>query len=637
MAQSSSPNNKNTTFFQDLTRLFRQGPLIRRKIKAGVQPAANNIDTKSPINNLGNYGFGSFRRAVSSPFSTQGTYGQIDREIRYAEYQDMEYYSETSKALDLYADETCSGDENGRCFHVFSDSPEIQRSLEELFYDICNADFDLRRWVRDFCKYGECYLHVEVEPNEGVTGITPLSVNDVDREEGFDEKNKSAVRFKVKSAMSNSRYLENWQVLHFRRVGNDWFLPYGTSLLEPARRPWRQLILMEDAMMVYRLIRSPERRVFYIDVTGIKPEQVPNFMEQVESSMKRNISVDRLTGRSDLRHAALDPLDDYFLPTRPNNLTKIESLPGAQHITAIEDIEYIQRKLTAALGIPRAYLSYDDGLGSKASLSQEDIRFARTINNIQKVIIAELNQLAVLHLYAQGFDGEDLVNFELKLSSPSTLAVQQKLNLWAQKFEVADAAKQSELVNEEWIMSNILELRKDDIIQIFAGKERDVIRNKTLDALEPPNPKDKTTDDAILNPFDPTNYQVPSTTGKENTDDGQQSVSGSITLTPLFPPYMNKVTQQSTFNPDTLPIKTNYQPQGFMKTMFGEEQSTKTGLLGSILTEDLKTGFEFKQKNSFIGKVLREKLNAFKVSKQLNTNSKSEIVFDLQIINENIK
>jgi hypothetical protein len=100
---------------------------------------------------------------------------------------------------------------------------------------------------------------------------------------------------------------------------------------------------------------------------------------------------------------------------------------------------------------------------------------------------------------------------------------------------------------------------------------------------------------------------------------------------------MNRITQQSTFNPDALPIKTNYQPQGFMKTMFGEEQSTKTGLLSSILTEDLKTGFEFKQKNSFIGKVLREKLNAFKVSKQLNTNSKSEIVFDLQIINENIK
>ena len=629
MAQSSNPNNKTTTFFQDLTRLFRQGPLVRRKIKAGVQPAANNTDTKSPINNLGNYGFGSFRRAVSSPFSTQGTYGVIDREIRYSEYQDMEYYSETSKALDLYSDETCSGDENGRCFHVFSDSPEIQKSLEELFYDICNVDFDLRRWVRDFCKYGDSYLHVEVEPNTGVTAVTPLSVNDVDREEGFDEKNKHAVRFKVKSALSNSRYLESWQILHFRRVGNDWFLPYGTSLLESARRPWRQLILMEDAMMVYRLIRSPERRVFYIDVTGIKPENVPSFMEQVESSMKRNISVDRLTGRTDLRHAPLDPLDDYFLPTRANNLTKIDSLPGAQHITAIEDIEYIQRKLTAALGIPRAYLSYDDGLGSKASLSQEDIRFARTINNIQKIIIAELNQLAVLHLYAQGFDGEDLINFELKLSSPSTLAVQQKLNLWAQKFEVADAAKQSELVNEEWIMSNILELRKDDIIQIFAGKERDVIRNKTLDALEPPNPKDKTTDNAILDPFDPTNYQVPTTTGNGNTPD-QQQLSSSITVTPPPASYMNRITLNTPLDPNSLPIKTNYQPHSFTKSMFREEQTT-TGLLSSILAEEVKTGFEYKQKNSFIGRTLKEKLNAFKAA------TKSEIVFDLQIITENVK
>lgn len=626
-------NNKNTTFFQDLTRLFRQGPQIRRKVKAGVQPAANNSDTKSPINNVTNYGFGSFRRAVSSPFSTQGTYGVIDREIRYSEYQDMEYYSETSKALDLYADETCSGDENGRCFHVFSDSPEIQRSLDELFYDICNIDFEGRRWVRDFCKYGECFLHVEVEPTEGVTAVTPIPVNDVEREEGFDPKNVHAVRFKLKTGLSNGRYLENWQVLHFRRVGNDWFMPYGTSILEAARRPWRQLILMEDAMMVYRLIRSPERRVFYIDVTGIKPDQVPNFMEQVESSMKRNISVDRLTGRTDLRHAQLDPLDDYFLPTRPNSLTKIESLPGAQHITAIEDIEYIQRKLTAALGIPRAYLSYDDGLGSKASLSQEDIRFARTINNIQKIIIAELNQLAVLHLYAQGFDGEDLINFELKLSSPSTLAIQQKLNIWAQKFEVADSAKQSELVNEEWIMSNILELRKDDIIQIFAGKERDVIRNKTLDALEPPNPKDKTTDDAILDPFNASNYQVPNTTGKNNAVSGSNPpVSSSIMVTPPSPSTMNRITLDTTIDPNTLPIKTSFQPRNLTSSLFGEEQ-TNPGLFSSIISEDIKSGFTQKQKSSFVGKVLREKLNAFSTANK-NKQPSSEIVFDLQIINE---
>jgi hypothetical protein len=146
-------------------------------------------------------------------------------------------------------------------------------------------------------------------------------------------------------------------------------------------------------------------------------------MEQVQTSLKRSQVLDRDTGRVDLRYNPLSVDEDYYLPVRGGETgTKIDTLPGGQNATAVEDVEYIQKKLFSALKIPKAYLGYDEGLGAKATLSQEDIRFSRSIHRIQRTVISELNKIAIIHLFSNGFEGEDLLDFELQLSNPSTIA-----------------------------------------------------------------------------------------------------------------------------------------------------------------------------------------------------------------------
>jgi len=234
---------------------------------------------------------------------------------------------------------------------------------------------------------------------------------------------------------------------------------------------------------VYRVIRAPERRVFYIDVGNISPEDIPTFMKQAQDSLKRNKVVDKNTGRVDLRYNPLSVDEDYFLPVRGTESgTRIDTLAGGQNTAAIEDVEYIQKKLFAALKIPRAYLGYDEEIGSKATLAQEDIRFSRAIQRIQKTVLSELNKLAIIHLYAHGFSDEDLLDFELKLSNPSSIAQQQKLELIRTKFEIAAAAPEG-IADREWVRRNVMGFNTSEIEAIEKGREEDKKRDVELEAV----------------------------------------------------------------------------------------------------------------------------------------------------------
>lgn len=498
---------KEKSFYQRLTRLFRSGPAVRRKIRG--QDYKNFYDNQVVQNNLGYYGAAGFKREAS-PFSVMGAYGILDRMSRYAEFAEMENSADVASALNVYADESCASDENGRNFHIYSDNPQVQKALEELFYDVVNVEFNARRMVRNLVKNGDYFMYVEVVPDYGVINVEPLPVNEVEREEGFDKHDPYAVRFRL--ITRGGKYLENWQMLHFRILGNDLFLPYGTSILESARRPWRQLTMMEDSMLVYRLVRSPERRVFYVDVSAVHPNDIPSYMEAVKESMRGASVIDQEKGRQDFRYNPLAIDEDYFLPTRPNNQTKIESLAGGQNATAIEDVEYIHKKLVAALMVPKAYLTYDEAISSKATLAQEDIRFSRTVSQLQKILVAELNKLAMIHLYALGFSGEDLLNFDLKFSNPSTVAVQQKLALISSKLEIAGKAlelsKETGLLSFNYIQTEILGLRPEQINILKQESKQDQVTMAELKKIAENPPFDKSIESSI-DIFDPSNYEVP--------------------------------------------------------------------------------------------------------------------------------
>ena len=273
--------------------------------------------------------------------------------------------------------------------------------------------------------------------------------------------------------------LENWQVSHFRILGNDKYAPYGTSVLEPARRIWRQLTLIEDAMMAYRIVRSPERRVFYIDVGNIAPQDVEQYMQKVMTQMKRNQVVDSSTGRVDLRYNPMSIDEDYFVPTRGQSSSRIESLPGGTYTGDIDDVKYLRDKLFAALKIPQSYLSRGEGgEEDKATLAQKDIRFARTVQRLQRVVISELEKIGIVHLYTLGYRGEDLLGFKLGLNNPSRIAELQELEHWRTKFDIAGAATEG-FFSKRWVAVNLLGMSDEDFLRM----QRETYQDKKFEAF----------------------------------------------------------------------------------------------------------------------------------------------------------
>jgi hypothetical protein len=455
-----------------LTRLFRSGPVIRHKI-ASAEPDRQPRGTAA-----------AFKKEISSLYvHSLASYGQYERLSRYADYSEMEFTPEIASALDIYADEVTAKNEHDEVLQIICKDDEIKQILETLFYDILNIEFNVWSWTRNLVKYGDFILFVDASEENGILNMLPIPINEIEREEGYDKKDPFAVRFRWLT--QGNMILENWQIVHIRLLGNDNFLPYGSSIIEPARRIWRQLILIEDAMLVYRIVRSPERRVFKIDVGNIAPDAVPQYIEQVKTAMKRQQITDPTSGRVDLRYNPLSVDEDYFIPVRGDRSSDISTLAGGQFTGDIDDVQYIQNKLFAALKIPKAYLAYVDGDGSKSSLAQLDIRFARTIDRVQKILVAELNKVAIIHLFLLGYKGEQLVDFELKLANSSIIAQQQFLELWRTKLEIAASAQEG-VFDREFIWKQIFKLSDEDIDRIREGKKFDKIEDLYLEQVQLP-------------------------------------------------------------------------------------------------------------------------------------------------------
>jgi hypothetical protein len=405
----------------------------------------------------------------------------------FKDYESMDADAIISSALDIYADESTMKSEYGDVLEIKTDNNQIKEILHNLFYDVVNIEFNLWPWVRNMCKYGDFFLKLEINEKYGITNVVPLSVYDTSRIEGLDPENPEYVKFLVESTTSEHRYksersatkqeLENYEVAHFRLLSDSNYLPYGKSQIEGGRKTWKQTTLMEDAMMIHRIMRAPEKRIFKLDIGNIPPSEVDNYMQKVINKMKKAPVVDEDTGDYNLRYNMQNITEDFFLPVRGGDSgTSIDSLPGLTY-EATEDIEYLKNKLLSSLRIPKAFLGFEDQIGSKATLAAEDVRFARTIERIQRITISELTKMAIVHLYAQGYQDADLVNFELSLTNPSTIYEQEKVELWNNKTQLASSMLQDGLVSSEWIYKNVFgfteeEIKKEDENILFDYKQK---------------------------------------------------------------------------------------------------------------------------------------------------------------------
>jgi hypothetical protein len=385
-----------------------------------------------------------------------------NRGERYQDFDQMEYMPEIASAIDIYADEMTTSNEFDKLLNVDCLNLEIKTILESLFFDALNIEFNCFGWARSMCKFGDFFLYLDIDEKIGVKSVIGLPAQEIERLEGQDPTNPNYVQFQWNGA---GMTFEDWQVAHLRILGNDRYTPYGTSVLDPARRIWRQLVLIEDAMIAYRVVRAPERRVFKIDVGNIPPQDVPQYMEKVKTEMKRNQMVNSATGRVDLRYNPLSLEEDYFIPMRGGVGSDITSLPGAKSLDDIEDVKYLRDKLFSALKVPQSYLTNLEGdTEDKTTLAQKDIRFARTIQRLQRSLLSELEKIAVVHLYTLGFRGEDLVSFKLKLNNPSRLAELQQLEYMRTKFDIANAVPEG-VYSKRWLSQNILGMSDEEFLR----------------------------------------------------------------------------------------------------------------------------------------------------------------------------
>jgi hypothetical protein len=627
MKNDSFSELKNRSLFSRLKRLFSTDVIIRniggKKLKIidtdQIQYTTSGNSLRDRFNRLRSSNASNLSRDFNLAY-------QSSRVELFRDFDTMALDPILASALDIYADECTSKNELGEVISVRSSNDDIKSILENLFYDILNIEFNLWSWTRSMVKYGDFYLRLHISPEYGVFMVDPISCYNIKRLENYDQGNKNDVRFEITLPEGNGKMdvLENYEIAHFRLLQDTNFIPYGTSMLDGARRIWKQLTLMEDAMLIHRIMRAPEKRKFKIDIGNIPPNEIDNYMEQIMNQMKKVPYIDEQTGDYNLRFNLTNMVEDFFLPVRGSDSgTDISTLDGLEW-TGIDDIEYLRNKMMSALKIPKAFLGYEEGLcispdteihvlkvdnnqsvvsasyktikdvidefnsgienytfsynettkqremskiewagytrlntdviqvnlsngnyiictpdhlfltedeewieaqllvknqklmqfveydpinfykteisvssiehlstkidtcdltikdnhnfatkagvivhnSGKSTLAAEDIRFARTIQRIQRIMLSELNKIAVIHLFSQGYRDESLVDFELELTNPSTIFEKEKIEIWKSKVELSSDMQESKLFSKKWVYENVFNLSDKDMVEL---------------------------------------------------------------------------------------------------------------------------------------------------------------------------
>ena len=455
---------KQRSLYSKLKRLFSTDAVIRniggKKLKVvdtdEVMYATDRNTLRDRFNRVRTSSYNQYSRDFTLSY-------QAARIELFRDYDTMDMDPIISSALDIYADECVTKNELGEILIIHSSNDNIKQILYNLFYDILNIEFNMWSWTRNLVKYGDFYLKMYISPEYGVYMVEPISAYNVTRVENSDLTNKNYVKFQINLPEGGRlEELENYQIAHFRMLSDSNFIPYGKSIIEGGRRVWKQLSLMEDAMLIHRVMRAPEKRIFKVDVGNIPPGEVDQYMQKLMDKMKKVPYIDEKTGDYNLRFNLQNMVEDFYLPVRGSDSgTSIEPLSGME-FNGIDDIEYLRNKMLAALKIPKAFLGYEEDLSGKATLASEDIRFAKTVNRVQRILISELNKIAMVHLYAQGYKDSSLVDFTLELTNPSVIFEKEKIGIWQDKVNLSKDMMETKLFSKKWIYENVFKISEED-------------------------------------------------------------------------------------------------------------------------------------------------------------------------------
>ena len=405
--------------------------------------------------------------------------------LMYRDCDLMDGAPEIGAALDIMSEEVCNLGTDGKILHITSRSKRIQSILEDLFTNRLRVHMNLGMIVRETIKYGNSFMLLNIDEKNGILGWKQLPVYEIDRvENGYTTSYASGAILRPGDGRKTDEILyvwnghneaapyRNFQMAHFRLLNDSFFLPYGVSALHKARRAWRMWSMMEDAMLIYRLDKSIERRVFKIYVGGIDDDDVEAYVQQIANNFKRTPIIDPETGQIDLRKNFMDVSTDFFIPVRTENASNpIETLQGAQNQTAMDDINYMQNKIFAALRVPKTFLNFQEAQGKGQNLGLMDIRFARMINRIQQYILAELNKVAMIHLYLLGMEDE-ITNFTLSMNNPSNQIEAQEIDNLTKRVAVAaqllaDPGNGIQIYSLHKVLRDVMKLSDAEILDMI--------------------------------------------------------------------------------------------------------------------------------------------------------------------------
>jgi hypothetical protein len=503
---------KQRSLYSKLKRLFSTDAVIRniggKKLKVvdtdEVMYATDRNTLRDRFNRIRTSSYNQYSRDFTLSY-------QAARIELFRDYDTMDMDPIIASALDIYADECVTKNELGEILVIHSSNDNIKQILYNLFYDILNIEFNMWSWTRNLVKYGDFYLKMYISPEYGVYMVEPISAYNVTRVENSDLTNKNYVKFQINLPEGGRlEELENYQVAHFRMLSDSNFIPYGKSIIEGGRRVWKQLSLMEDAMLIHRVMRAPEKRIFKVDVGNIPPSEVDQYMQRLMDKMKKVPYIDEKTGDYNLRFNLQNMVEDFYLPVRGSDSgTSIEPLSGME-FNGIDDIEYLRNKMLAALKIPKAFLGYEEDLSGKATLASEDVRFAKTVNRVQRILISELNKIAMVHLYAQGYKDASLVDFTLELTNPSVIFEKEKIAIWQDKVNLSKDMMETKLFSKKWIYENVFKISEEDV---------DIQKNDLVEDAKQSYRFKQIEDDGI-DPAKPFNKIKPEESGSDGGESG---------------------------------------------------------------------------------------------------------------------
>ena len=404
-----------------------------------------------------------------------------NRKNGYQTYKEMDGMEFIHRGIEIISDDSSQPNDTGDVMKFFSDDEEIKNVLDDLFVKKLDMNNELWTIFYETVKMGDNFYEIIPDDYKKPKEIKRIRYLEPDKMERVEKDGKlSHFSYKVnKKEKGNNKANEiaeyklfPWQIIHFK-IDNKSHAPYGGSLLEAGVRTYRRLVMLEDLMLVYRISRAPERRVFYIDVGNLNAVEAKRFLTRMKNAYRSQSFIDE-NGNINKKANVMSITSDIFVPVREGQTgTRIETLQGGSSMGASgsEDplLTYFKNKILKTMNIPPSYMG--EAANLERSLSTIDQKFGRFIERVQSQIIQGLNKIAALELFFKGYKKEDLSNFKIELTPPSNVKEITEIELINQRMALIAAIQQLNLFPNEWILKNILKMSDKEIADVTLQKK----------------------------------------------------------------------------------------------------------------------------------------------------------------------